>query len=339
MPASTTPSPNTDSYSWIGAVGAAWGLSTDWSDTTSSANPAPYVPGSMTPVTIGNGASITGGGSAASITATGTVTLAGSYSDAGALAIGTVSSSSGSPVVTSGTVSLAAGTQLSAASLVFAGGTLSVAGAVVTIGGSISVGTAGSVSPYVTATTGQVLVTAGGTLAVSGSASDPAADLVVSGAGSAITISGTLVAGSGGQYFGASYQIGNLIAASGGFAQLGGVVINGAPAGTAGATNTGISVDGTSTIEIGTAGGAAAGAITVDAGRSIAFNTSGYVSGALVDNGIVAISGAASYSAVPCPAAGPWISAPMRHGSRKALRRPRPRSPFKAPPGRCRSTA
>ena len=69
------------------------------------------------------------------------------------------------------------------------------------------------------------------------------------------------------------------------------MVLNAPPAWSYSTLSPGILVDSSSTIEIGATGKAAAGAITIDAGKSITANTSTSLSGSLVDNGTLAISG------------------------------------------------
>ena len=73
--------------------------------------------------------------------------------------------------------------------------------------------------------------------------------------------------------------------------QLGGLVLNAPQPGAFSFYSPDVSVDGASTIEIGTAGGAAVGAITIDAGKTATSSATAGFSGSLVDNGILAITG------------------------------------------------
>ena len=73
--------------------------------------------------------------------------------------------------------------------------------------------------------------------------------------------------------------------------QLGGLVLNAPQPGTFSFYSPDVSVDGTSTIEIGTAGGAAVGAITIDAGKTATSSATAGFTGSLVDNGILSITG------------------------------------------------
>jgi len=233
----------------------------------------------------------------------GTLSLAGStnLTSTGAIAVGragggNVASASGY-LSTSGalsTVNLAAGATLSTlADLSVASGSLADVGGTVSIAGSLSLGTVPSplfATPYNNPASGQVTISAGGVLTVSGAITDPNGFIGVSGIGSKLIASGILTATSG-SFYGTTggSGFGSLIAIAGGTAQLGGVVFN-APSSDVYNKNLGLFVDATSTIEIGTAGGAIAGAITVDAGKTITANANETLIGALVVNGTVAIT-------------------------------------------------
>lgn len=196
---------------------------------------------------------------------------------------------------TNGTISLGLGATLSGGGdLSIASGSLLDAGGRITLAGALGVGTAPTsrtVIPYMTASSGQVVVTAAGTLTIGGGLVDPGGLVFVGGAGSRLVASGTLTgAGSGFYFYGGTAlpYSGTLAAGGGGFVQLGGVVLN-APASFSPFT-LGISVDAASTIEIGTTGNAASGAITVDAGRQIVVNATANLTGALRNDGIVAVT-------------------------------------------------
>lgn len=133
-------------------------------------------------------------------------------------------------------------------------------------------------------------VAIGGTATIMGSA-----DLDLDGG--ATLAAGALALGnaaalevSGGSYLaaagGATLAGGLLEALNGGSVQLGGLVANGVNNGYASCTGL-IAVDGGSSIEVGTAGGAALGAITIDAGVTAA--VTGTVEGNLIVNGSVAV--------------------------------------------------
>ncbi len=359
----TLNSTNSDAYAWIGASGGSWDTPADWTDTTAQTDPAINVPGTLTPVTIAGsmGSStlaIVDDGDAASVGLTGTVNLAGTYAIGGMLAVGSVAVVPGLPPTTTlaagtlelssqgtisagtvdvsdGTLSLDAGTQITAAGSVTIGlpsgdavpynggfatttgasgsidlasgatlsaggdllvnaGTLENEGGLVRLGGTLNVGTATTSL----ATPSEVRVEEGGTLTVGGGLSELNGDILVGGAGSTLVTSGTLVATGGGNtdfyifsdLIDSALYSGDLAVLDGGFAQLGGLVLNTSPA-VNNLSPAGITVDNTSTIEIGTTGGAAAGAITIDSGRTITSSTTASFSGNLVDNGILAITG------------------------------------------------
>ncbi len=357
MPTTTgTKSSNADAYLYVGATGGSWGSASNWSDTTTGTNPAPYVPGTLTPVTItgptGSNAPtfsaevITGGGSAASVGLTGYVNLGGSYTVDGAIRIGNsavmpvpIGGVTATPVA--GSLTLAAGGRITAGEIVVglaggnnflhngsyiqtsaafgeinlgAGATLSTPGALsvnsgslndaggtVSIGGAFTIGTAATPTssvPYTDPSDGQIIITSGGTLAVGGAITDTYGTILVDGAGSKLTVSGMLIGVSGTTY-GISHGIteydGSIAAANGGSVQLGGVVFNAPLPGRSANNLSGLSVDAASTVEIGVAGGAAPGTITVDAGRAITVNSNAYLSGALVNNGTIAVTAGTLY--------------------------------------------
>ena len=259
----------------------------------------------------GSGSSVTAG----SVNVVdGTVSLAGStnLASTGAIAVGRAGGSnvaygSGYLYTTgaSSTISLAAGATLSTqGDLSVASGSLTNVGGTVSIAGALSVGTVSTpftTTPYNNSTGGQVTISAGGVLTVGGAITDPNGFIGVSGTGSKLTASGILTAGSSGSYsptvansnntyVSGSYGSGSLIALAGGAAQLGGVVFTAPARDDYNPYTAGLWVDATSTIEIGTVGGAIAGAITVDAGKTITANANANLIGALVVNGTVAIA-------------------------------------------------
>ena len=364
--ATAAKSPNADAFLWVGAAGGSWGSASNWDDTTAGTSPAPYVPGTLTPVTVtgpaGPAEAILGGGSAYSLGLTGNVGLGGGYALGGefrigsltvtpmyvgattALAAGSLALAAGGTVTAnsvnvpdgtlalagsagvsaaggiavgltggdnvlyngsyvhadaaSGTVDLNAGAALSTpGALTLNSGFLNDTGGTVGVGGALTVGTAATPAssvPYTEQASGQVVVTSGGTLAVGGGITDNSGIIVVDGAGSKLTAGGTLT-GIGGNIdgvpsSGSPVYAGSIAAGHGGFVRLGGAAFNAPVAGYAYATP-GLSVDAASTVEIGAAGGAASGAITVDAGRAITANTDTTLRGALVDNGAVTAAG------------------------------------------------
>ncbi len=124
--------------------------------------------------------------------------------------------------------------------------------------------------------TGALQVDAGSTL-TTGSAAIAYGTALVSGAAATLTVTGGLSLGQFGVTAGNTLTV-----ASGGSvtASVLGLAAN------AGATN-GVAVDATSRLEIGTAGGAALGAITVDAGRTVAGAGSLSAANGIVNNGVI----------------------------------------------------
>ena len=140
-----------------------------------------------------------------------------------------------------------------------------------------------------------------GTVAVAGEVTlGASADLDLDG-GAALTTAGMALAN------GATLEVGNgstvtssgvatlaggmLIALNGGVVQVGGLIANGATSDYVGLTGL-IAVDDASSIEVGAAGGAALGAVTIDAGATAA--AVGSIDGNMVVNGALAVQGGGS---------------------------------------------
>ena len=279
-------SSNADAYVWIAPLTYGyWASASNWKDVTTGETPAPYSPGPLTPVMIAGLTrvvdsqtfeTILGGGSAASVGLTGNVILNGSYTIKSALDV-----TSGALVVYAhstvgaGSINVHADTTVSNDSTLSASGALSVSsGTLRAQGGTVSIGSAA------TNTGGLILVDAGGKLTIGGTLTatgggylklrDPTASVFPNPLPLDITSS--------------------LIARNGSSVRLGGIVFNATASGTT-SPSLGMDVEDNSIIEIGTAGNAVAGAITVASGRSIIANVSANLSGKLVNNGTVTITG------------------------------------------------
>ena len=188
---------------------------------------------------------------------------------------------------TSGTLTLANGSTLSVSgSLIDSGGTIQDAGGSLIVGGAFSANSSGTFGMPV-----DIVVTGGGLMQVTGAASGTAMLLDASGTGSRITVGGTVTAGGGGSNYGlgASANANTTVAAqSGGVVRIGGLVINAPTSGFSGAS--GVMVDTSSVVEIGSVGSAATGAMTIDAGQSITTNATAALNAAIVDNGTVFVN-------------------------------------------------
>ena len=246
-------------------------------------------------VTVADGGLLLGGGSA--LTVNGAVALGSaeiystvypySYTPAEA---GTISVTSAATLAASGNVVVSYGT-------VSASGT----GGLLEIGGNLVLGTAqSSVSSTATyAASGIVSVANGATVAVAGGITsfqaygNSQSGIYVSGADSRLTAGGTLTLDS------SSYDQYYLNAYNGGVIQAAALALT--PSGTSGYYDD-IGVNGTSSIEIGTAGSAAAGALTIDAGQTVTAaagidvsSGSGMVYGGgggnLINNGTIVLAG------------------------------------------------
>lgn len=201
-PKPVTSSVTSDSYGWIGPTGGSWGALGNWSDVTTSTNPAEYIPGTLTPVTItGPGSttqeSITGGGSAASIALTGNISLAGSYKVVGAVDVGNMALAPFSTYRTGtpGALTLAKGGTLAAGTVNVLDGTFSLAGGTkVSATGAVTIGSAQGGNSE--AGPGVVNLVSGAALSVAGGVSVDAG--MLGDAGGVVTIGSTLSVGTAG---------------------------------------------------------------------------------------------------------------------------------------------
>ncbi len=221
-------------------------------------------------------------GAGASLAASGAVTVGSPGGNNLVIAGQTYSSSGGA----NGSITVGAGATLSAASLAVADGSLTASGsgATVSVSGGLSLGTAGSASfvsvPYYFGNSGSLSISGGASVSVGGaitalnSFGGAFATISVSGSGSRLTAVDTLTLAT------------QLNAQSGGTVQLGGLSLSGSSN-----TSPYVFVDSASSVEIGSAGGAAKGAITVDAGNTIAATGNTTLSGNIADNGTISESG------------------------------------------------
>lgn len=352
-------SSNADLYSWIGPSGGQWTAPGNWRNLTSGTNPAVFIPGTLTPVTIaGPGGTaimiIAGGGASASLGMTGNVLLADATSTgsltvgvrnivgagsssvsyvyaAGALTIvstlsaGTINIASGSlalsgagtALTATGTITLgaqsvignstpssydpgttvslsaAAGTSLTSSdALLVRQGTVSVngVGAVISITGAVTLGVAGA--PFAARATysldapGLVTVANGGLFAA-GSLTGTVGSLLIDGPGSRLTVQTILTLGL------AANGIPSLNVTRGGLVQAGSMVLAVPVTGNAGPSATAppsLFVDPLGAIKIGT-GTAAAGTLTIDAGRSVTATTTAAITATILNNGVLSATG------------------------------------------------
>ena len=225
-------------------------------------------------------------GVGATLGASGTVTLGAQSNIGGALPAGYDPGAAA-------TISVGAGTAMTLGgglSIVQGGITVSGAGASVTVSGPVGLGVAGvppTVGPQSAVdAAGSIAIGNGGVFSVANALSETIGSIRVDGTGSRLNVQGLLT-------IGLAAATGSLGASNGGAVQAGGLLVQ-APAtsnpGSAGTFPAAISVDGSSSIEIGTAI-AAAGSITIDAGKSLASTTDVAITGNIVDNGILSEAG------------------------------------------------
>ena len=279
-------------------------------------------------LTLGTGSSLQA--SSVTVT-DGSVLVSGTgaaLSSSGLLTLGTLSgyyqaNPSGSGYVydpgISASLSVAAGAGLTmSGGGVIANGTLSADGAGTTVGitGNLVLGSAppsGYTQPYSYASTGSANVSNGAAVTISGSVTEWGSSLNISGSGSTVNIAGSLTESNGSSvsvsgnsavlnisgtltldslYSG--YGINSLSVSSNGKARAATLLLqdNFASGQTACSSYVAaISVDTTSSLEIGTTGTAAMGTITVDTAIGVTVNAAyAKLSGAVVDNGSITMS-------------------------------------------------
>jgi VCBS repeat-containing protein len=282
-----------DQYVWS-VVSGSWDVAGNWSDTTSGGTAA-VAPGANDDVTIdavGGGSGfniITGTGDAASLTINGSTDLSGQFS------VGSLDLSAGKLQLDAGdTLAITGNARLASYSSLTLGGTLTVSGNLVagdyysnatsinigggtlTVDGSLSIGfndnltldggmlTAGSLrSGYYFAS---YSITDGATALIKGDVTDPYYGSSYRVSDSTFTVQGTFTS--------VQDSIG---ADHGGYVQLAGL-----------SGNVELSADGTSSIEVGTAGGPATGSITIDPG--VTATVSGTLTASdIIDNGTIVV--------------------------------------------------
>jgi hypothetical protein len=308
LPASTgggSPvSTSTDAYSWVGASLGSWSAASNWEDTTTGAIPASYVPGAGDAVSIAGQTGsdediIYGGGASASLAVTNAVDLSGTYTTS-ELTVGALSSSS-LPYGASGALTLGAGTQLAVTTANILYGSLSLLGssASFSASGAVSVGTPSGYGATLTAGSGasfsaqslaindgSINVDSGATLTVAAMTADTGSLLTVDGAGSLLSVTGNVIVGSEP----VETYPDEIVATNGGAIQLAKLTLEqlsteaGTPRGAL------FEVDAKSSIEIGSAGGAATGALTIDASQTITAPVYTQIEGDVVNNGVIAES-------------------------------------------------
>ena len=170
------------SFVWLSIGGGAWGLASNWADTTDGADPSSVAPGAQDSVTVAGptGASvqtITGPGQAAAALFTGNTLLSGNFSIA-ALTLGQASAG--------GLLELAAGTALqSGTAAILSGSLVAGAGSSFSVSGTLSLGSSAGLAAACNVTGGGsvsvmslFLASAGDSIYV-----DPASILEVGGSG------------------------------------------------------------------------------------------------------------------------------------------------------------
>ncbi|HEX2943939.1 MAG TPA: hypothetical protein VHO91_22980, partial [Rhodopila sp.] len=242
--ATSTQAGTTDSYSWTGVNGAAWGSAANWHDATAGTSSTTYAPGRLTAVTLGTVMGptptvISGGGIAGSVNIGGWFSLAGFYAVGGTLTIG-LPGFGAAPVTTAnptpGALTLLGAGTISTAGMMVLDGTLSIdPGATITVSGAASVGIApGTDVPnngsYVSTggAAGTLELASGGTLSAAGGLAVNDGSLANAGGvvtvGSSLTI-GTVANGSPGASFSTAPASGVVaISAGGSLAVTGGLI-------------------------------------------------------------------------------------------------------------------
>jgi hypothetical protein len=244
-------------FLWGIAVSGSWDDASNWSDTSTGQTPALVAPGSNDSVTVnavGDGAArvITGTGNSASLTLNGATVLAGQFTT-GALSQAynqTLQLNAGDELTITGNASFGTSTNSSIINLTLNGGTL----------------TAGSL----TTNRSIVSIIQSGTLLVTGNVTDSnSSEYLLTGG--TFTVDGTFTS-----------QGNSIDANTGSHVQLTGLTLG---------TNGGVYLyfDSTSSLEVGIAGNAAAGSITIDGGVSVT-ESGQFFAPSIVDNGTIIVA-------------------------------------------------
>ena len=253
-----------DSYVWDGGVAGSWNLASNWDDLTLG-QPALVAPGVNDAVTVdaaGGGAAtvISGVGASASLTLNGDTVLAGQFTT-GAFSLGandTLTLGAGDTLSVGGAATLTAAAQGTQPVAM----TVSGIGSLLSVGGALTIGSRN----YVTISN-QATLDAGSIHGTSGS--------YAYFNDSTVVVSGILDASAGAFFFqnNATAQVGALTIGSSIFVNSG------------------------ASLEVGSAGGAAADSLTIDAGVSVALNGGGINADNVVLNGSLIVSGGANVAA------------------------------------------
>ena len=192
----------------------------------------------------------------------------------------------------SATVTVAAGGDLTAADLVVDHGTVSASGTgtTVDVAGDLTLGVTPSATYvfgqpyYFNYNGGQLSVSGGAAVSVSGAVTSHDSSIMVSGSGSSFTTAGTLTYGSEPQ----TYNDYALQTSSGGAIQVAGLDFTQLSGESGASTNTtDLSVDGSSSIEVGSANDATLGTITVDTTADLTAGVPVLIQGNVVDKGTI----------------------------------------------------
>lgn len=278
-----------DAYVWVGSSGGLWGSTSNWMDRTTGANPVLFVPSGNNPVTVSvpSGPAyevIGGGGRAASLNLTGYLALNGQYA-LGDLALGTVPAANSSLDASIHTgLSLGANSTVSASIVTANNASVSVSGpgAALTASGAVTFG--GFRTNTAPGPTSSLSVDAGANVTTQSAVS------LLDGSSASVTGNGSKLASAGlltvsNTRAGANTSASYLTVSAGGFVQATDLILQVAPNSS---TLYGVvTVDSTSTLEIGSAGRAAVGTITVDAGRTASMAGVLSLRGAVVNNGTI----------------------------------------------------
>ena len=322
-----------DTYKWIGKGDESWTDATNWADATTQASPALQAPGIADPVKIAGTSgsaplTVSGGGSAASLGVSGKIVLSGGFTP-GALSVGASSSKTDQYAnttvsYTAGTLGVGAGSSVQATTVKVLDGTATVSGAgawfsasgAVTVGAPSNYASNSTINPSTQVTTytstsnpgafGTLSIVAGAvfsaasTVAVASGSLSVAGTDATSGQQSTAAVGADLSLGIAPTLSSSGYPMGG---SAGSLSVSGGakVRVDGAITENNGSFGSNVSVSGqgsslaaTGGLTVYGNGGAAAGALTVDAGQTVASTTNASLSAygvVVVDNGIVSETG------------------------------------------------
>jgi hypothetical protein len=279
-------------YVWVGPIAGSWDVAANWNDTTAGLNPAAVPPGSNDNVTINAAVGsavqvISGTGASASLTINGQTSLVGNFTTGTLTVNNALTVNSGDTLTVTGNATVQANNNtdvvlngtLTAGSVTMMGNAFIMSGGTLTTDSVTMTGVSGFNMTGSTLTAGNVTASGSNdsfllnssTLSITGNVADSDQASYQISNHSTFTVGGTF-----------SALNDDIVAQTGSKVQLAAI---------GNVSTLDLSADRTSSVEIGTVGGVAAGSISIDNGVSMSVVSGSIDASNLVDNGTILIEG------------------------------------------------